>query len=372
MRLTSLCALLLAGCSTSVATTFLPERQTPDASVDAVPDAGPQTFEVVLFDRARISSQSGTPNFHRVRAALPALDGGPFSSVTLVTELDTTCFPFDTWATNRPPPGHNWPADCDAFDRNYEWRLIDPSADAGTPAIELLRAITPFGGPMRQDVDVTDVMNATAGPRQVEAHITTWSDAAGRVTGSNGGWFVSARLIVTRGPAPRRVLSVTPLLDRALGPADATQLLGFQTPPDATRVEVHYRATGHGGPTMSSPGCFGPAEEFCSRRHTWRADGVQLDTRPLLRTDCTTLCTLTQFPSASGGTITACAENPCGAEASVRANRANWCPGSVTPPLVFSTPAWRAEGAHTFGFDVDRIATGGTWQVSATVFVYGG
>jgi hypothetical protein len=348
------------------------ERRSPDAGeVDAGTDAGSEQYEVLLFERARISSQGGMPNFHRVRAALSALRGGPFANVTLVTQLDTTCFPFTSWATNAPPAGHTWPADCDAFDRNYEWSLIDPSLDGGAPAIELLRAITPFGGPMRREVDVTDVFNTTSGPREVQVNIPTYSDGAGQVSGSNGGWFVSGKLVVTTGAPPRKVLAVTPLLYRSLGAADRTQAFSFTTPPGATRVVVEYRATGHGGPTSNDRGCFGPAEEFCTRRHTWRADGVELDSRRLLRTNCSDGCTLTASPTATGGTVMVCAENPCGSIASVRANRANWCPGSVTPPIVLWAPEWSTPGPHTLDLEIDRIATGGSWVVSATLFVYG-
>lgn len=326
-------------------------------------------YDVTLFERERISSMASAPNFQRARATL-ALDGGRFASVKLVTQLDTTCFPFTSWADNPPPPGHNWPADCDAFDRNYEWRLKDPTIDGGAP-LELLRAITPFGGPLRVETDVTDVFNAVSGPRELEVVIPTWSDGAGRVSGSNGGWFVTAKLAFTPGTPPRRLLAVVPLLARSLGPADKSQRFAFDTPPGAREVVVEYRATGHGGPTNNAPGCFGPAEEFCNRVHTLRGDGQVLDMRVLNRTDCARLCTLQAFPTPNGGARMACAENPCGAPASVRASRANWCPGSVTEPILVTTPAWNRAGPHEFSFDIADIAQGGSWVVSATVFVYG-
>ncbi len=362
--------LLLVGCAPSTAVTLEARRDRDGGTLEVPVDAG-REVEVVLFDRARISSDGNAPNFHRVRVALPVLDGGPFESVKLFTQLDTTCFPFESWRTNPPPPGHNWPANCDAFDRNYEWRLRDPTADAGTPAIELLRAITPFGGPLALEVDVTDVINGMTAAREVEVEIPTYSDGAGIVSGSQGGWFVSGRLLALKGTPPRRVLSVTPLLYRSLFTADAQQSLAFTVPPGTARTVVEYRATGHGGPTTNAPGCFGPAEEFCTRRFTFKADGQPFDDRQLLRTNCAQLCTVTAFPSAAGGTIMACKENPCGSIGSVRASRANWCPGSVTPALVFEPPSFKTPGAHTFEFTIDRIATGGLWQVSVTVFAYG-
>lgn len=84
-------------------------------------------FTVSAFDDARIGSDSSKPNFQKATVDVD-WGPGPFSKVTLVADLGTTCFPFEGWKDNPPPPGQAWPADCDAFDRNYEFRL-DPPAD---------------------------------------------------------------------------------------------------------------------------------------------------------------------------------------------------------------------------------------------------
>jgi hypothetical protein len=91
------------------------------------------------------------------------------------------------------------------------------------------------------------------------------------------------------------------------------------------------------------------------------------------RTDCQSLCTLAHFtPPAGGGGFDYCAENPCGAIASVRAPRANWCPGSLTPPQVWDDlPAFSEPGAHSISVDVVGIAAGGSWLLSATYYGYG-
>ena len=67
------------------------------------------------------------------------------------------------------------------------------------------------------------------------------------------------------------------------------------------------------------------------------------------RSDCAELCTLTENTAELGPTQY-CAENPCGAVDSVRASRANWCPGSMTGPLLIEEPALAQPGQHT----VDR------------------
>jgi len=55
----------------------------------------------------------------------------------------------------------------------------------------------------------------------------------------------------------------------------------------------------------------------------------------------------------------------------VRAPRANWCPGSVTPPFLLQGPAIDAPGPHDLGFRIPALAEGGSWKVSATFLAYG-
>jgi len=342
-----------------------------DAGFDAGVVYG-DPYIVTLFNDVRIGSKSAEPNFQQATFHLDPLDGGSFEKVTLVADLKSTCYPFSSWSSNPPPSGQNWPADCDAFDRNFEWFLREPGADAGTPGLELIRSITPFGGPEHLEVDVTDVFNGIHDARDVEVHISTWSDAAGQVSGSNGGWNVSAHLDVTPGPAPRKVLAVLPLLDTNARAASPGALIDFTLPQGTTSAKLEYRATGHGGATPApTSNCIGPAEEFCRRTHTLGADGAFLTAFDPWRTDCNTLCTLTTFTWPSGSSFQYCLENPCGAIQSVRAPRANWCPGSMTPPLVEEPQAWASPGAHSFSYDISAIDGTGSWRLSATVFAYG-
>jgi hypothetical protein len=218
---------------------------------------------LMLFNDARITSDSSQPNFHKVRASLEIKDG-PFERATLVVDLRSTCYPFESRASNKPPAGHRWPADCDAFDRNFEISLDDEPG----PGIELMRAITPFGGPLHLEIDVTDVMNGAPGKHTAQVLIPTWSDGAGQVSGSAGGWNVTVKLELQPGTPPRKVLAVVPLFNLSHGKSTTPPIAKIDTPAGATSVRLEYRATGHGGANDTTSGeCIGPAEEFCTRTH---------------------------------------------------------------------------------------------------------
>lgn len=295
--------------------------------------------------------------------------------MNLVVDLTSTCYPFSNWANDPPPLGQYWPADCDAFDRNFEMALIDP-ANPNAPGLELVRAITPFGGPEHIEQDVTDVFNALGdGARTFVVTIGTWSDSKGLVSGSKGGWNVSAHLDVVPGTPPRNVLSVQSLVYTSIGAPPARSALAspapftypFTLPPGTTSTKIEYRVTGHGGANDTTGDCIGPADEFCKRTHTLTLDGKPLDTQVPWRSNCYTLCKQAVNDAGYGPRGNYCTLNPCGDIGSVQAPRANWCPGSETPPFTY-TPAL-APGDHKFAFSISTIA--GEWRVSATVYAYG-
>jgi hypothetical protein len=339
----------------------------PDAGAGGAPAA-----VVPLMDAVRIGSDPNKPNF---QAASTTLDfgSGPFQKVVLVVDLASTCYPFSSWKNDPPPQGQNWPADCDAFDRNWSFFLDEPAGQGSPPALELVHAITPFGGPEHLEVDVTDVANGLPGKHQLTTRISTWSDGAGKVSGSNGGWNVSAHLEVTAGPAPRKVLAVVPLLATSLGKGTPSALgapIAFEVPAGAVDGRIEARTSGHGGGLSNGapfPGCIGPAEEFCKRKHVVQVDGADLADVWPWRTDCTKLCTL-----AKSGNLTYCQENPCGDVNSVKAPRANWCPGSMTPPYEWKADALKTPGKHELTWSINDVADGGSWQLSAIYFAYGG
>jgi hypothetical protein len=329
---------------------------------------GPSTL--TAFSDARVGSDPDGENFQRVEAPL-VIPTGSYASATLRVALDTTCFPFAKWRDDPPPAGQNWPVSCDAFDRNFELALDLPTKASEPPGLELVRAITPFGGPLAFEVDVTDVINARQGERRLSAHIATWSDAEGQVSGSRGGWNLSAAIDLVPGDPPRPVLAALPLYYDSQTVPELPESR-FTLPDGTQRAELAYRVTGHGGATSSSCGR-NPAEEFCRRAHALYADGEVLADLEPWRDDCADLCTEREQPEIPGllRAFTYCAENPCGALASVRAPRANWCPGSVTPPFVLESARWNTPGEHQLRWNIADVAEGGSWRVSATIFAYG-
>ena len=339
----------------------------PDAApADSGPDA-PAAYELAPFESARIGSQGGQPNFQQVEAEIDLHDG-PFANVTMVVDLGTTCFPFAGWAADPPPVGQNWPADCDAFDRNFELTLDDPATADGPPAIELMRAITPFGGPLHLEIDVTDVANGRPGRHRLRAFIATWSDAAGQVSGSNGGWNVTTHLRVTPGAPPRRVLAVIPLWNGAQTTMTPPAPIGFDAPAGTTSGRIEYRATGHGGAT-GGVGCIGPAEEFCRRNHIVFVDEQSLGNIDAWRANCADNCTLAHQGPTTGG-FDYCMQNPTGNIDSVRAPRANWCPGTLTPPFTSQQAPLGTPGHHEVRWEISKVA-GGDWRISALYIAYG-
>jgi hypothetical protein len=322
----------------------------------------------VAFDAARITSDSSQPNFQRITTEID-LGAGPFASVTLTTDLGTTCYPFEGWKADPPPAGQNYPADCDAFDRNYEYTLDEPMTAADPPAFELLRAITPFGGPEHQVVDLTDLANAHPGAHRLTVTIPTYSDGAGKISGSNGGWSVTAKIAVTPGTPPRQVLAAIPLFNLNHTMDTTPAPVSFQVPAGATSGRIDYRVTGHGGGEDNSGDCIGPAEEFCQRIHRLSVDGTQLLKFKPWRTDCDQLCTVTH-QGATGSGFDYCHENPTGDMNSVKAPRANWCPGSATPPTTLDVSMF-GEGEHSFLYSISRVAPGGSWRMSAVYYAYG-
>jgi hypothetical protein len=339
-----------------------------DGPMEEVVEYG-EPYSLEPFSESIISSNSGLDNFHNIRAEVD-FGTGSVSAATLVVDLDTTCYPFSGWSDNPPPPGHNWPADCDAFDRNFEFTLDPPVDEGDPPAIELVRAITPFGGPMHFEVDITDIANGSPGLHTLQAHISTWSDGAGQVSGSAGQWEVSARIDLVPGVAPRNVIAIIPLYNGSYGSDTEQATIEFEVPEGTTLNRFEVRATGHGGAVDTSPTCIGPAEEFCERSHRLFFDEERLFSQILWRNDCDTLCTITHEGPATGG-FDYCLENPCGAIGSVRAPRANWCPGSLTPPIEMSPSDLNSAGTHTYRHEVLSIAPGGSWRISAVFFAFG-
>ncbi len=351
----------LSGCSDDAR----PNEDAGDSDAGADTASYPDPFTELAMDAVRISSTGSDGDFQTTSTELD-LGDGPFASVTMTMTLGTTCYPFQQWADDPPPEGHNWPPKCDAFDRNFDIWLAPPEGSE-EPRLVLMRAITPFGGPMEHQFDVTDIFNARPGSHELFAHISTWPDGSGRVSGSDGGWFVTVRFDVEPGPAPRNVLAVMPLENRYLGPGTFPETRNFSLPEGTTSGRVEYYVSGHGGGNDRSSACIGPAEEFCRRRHIVYVDDEEYPLEAW-REDCGDWCTLVTDPTFG---IEHCLENPTGDVRSVNAPRANWCPGTLTEAYVFEPESLGAPGEHLFAYEIADIEEGGGWSVDAIVYAYG-
>jgi hypothetical protein len=318
-----------------------------------------------VLDRVQLSSDASAEHFQAATAAVD-FSTAPVSHASLRVELESPCFPFEGWSEQGVASGQRWPDACDAFDRGLSVSLDAASADG--VGLELLRAVTPFGGPLLLEEDVTDVVNGLPGAHQLRIQIDTWPDPEGRVSGAHGSWIASVELELTPGAAPRRVLAVLPLVNESQTEPDAAPV-DFEVPPGAASARIEYRVTGHGGAPVRDPRCVGPAEEFCERTHELRLDGELLDELRPWRDDCQTLCTPASN-TAELGPAQYCAENPCGDPNSVRAPRANWCPGSKTPPFRLEAAALSAAGSHRLERSILELKAGGSWRVSASYFAF--
>jgi hypothetical protein len=343
-----------------------PGTNPPSASEAGAPSrASAEATPRLLLDRVHISSDPGAEH-HQLASADADFGSEPVAKATLHVTLESPCFPFAGWREQTIPEGQRWPLLCDAFDRALSVSLDDPSAASDAPALELLRAVTPFGGPLELESDVTDVVNGLPGQHRLQLRIDTNADAAGLVSGAKGEWIASVELTLFPGAAPRRVLAVLPLASESQTRVDA-EPLSFTVPDGAGSARIEYRVTGHGA--VSDVACRGAAEEFCRRTHRLSLDGAPLVELVPWRSDCSSLCSPASYDFGSGS-MSYCAENPCGDPNSVRAPRANWCPGSLTEPFVIEGEGLLAAGEHVLGRSIEPLRDGGNWLVSASYFAF--
>jgi hypothetical protein len=328
-----------------------------DAGSESTGTPPAEPFEITVLDHVWLSSVDASQSAD----GDVDLGAGPFASVRLVMELESPCFPFAKWRDDPPPSGENWPASCDAFDR-----IANVVADPDGEPFELLRTITPFGGPLATEVDLTDWANARPGAHVLRGFVSTWADAAGQVSGSAGGWFMSARVEVEPGTPPRAVLAAIPLHSGDVTARSGAQSIPFELPEGTTSARIDYLVSGHGGGPVDGD-CIGPADEFCRREHTLRFDDVELGSFEPWRDDCVELCTI--VPDEWQWDY--CAENPCGSIASVQAPRANWCPGSPVAVTPIELAELATPGAHVFEFEIAGIGEGGVWPTSVVAYAYG-
>jgi hypothetical protein len=229
------------------------------------------------------------------------------------------------------------PGGCDRYDR---WGFIGVASGEGLDEsiTEIARFATPFGGAADWTTDVTELSPLLAARRKLVVQIDTW---VGPNRPPGAGWLVDATLTFTPGTAERRPIQVIPLWavgtaevgDPANPPTIPARMV--QIPAEAASVELRSFVTGHGQGNLQN------CAEFCPKVHTYTV-GAKSFQRMAWRDDCASFCTLTRLP---GSAVQVCQESPTGVVASVRAPRANWCPGALVVPWSFDVTDVARPGA---------------------------
>jgi peptide-N-glycosidase F-like protein len=278
-----------------------------------------------------------------------------------VVDLDSTCFPF-------PPAGSDLLAECEVWTRVFRF-IVD--GDGPSPGLEVVRAMTPYGGDWHFEADMTNLVNALQGPHLLEVYIGTLSSAGGGA-GSKAGWNLTARLDLMKGEPRKKVLAAIPLFYADNYTSESGEpSTTFVVPQGTTEAFIEYRVTGHGIGEDTTGECFGGAEEFCQRLHTVFVDGNPIGQFTPWRAEGGP-CTLIDYEGQNPAAPTQiCCQNPTGVVFSVTVPRSNWAPGTVTPPIVVTSSELLAPGQHTFSYRIDHVAPGfGYWNVSATYFAF--
>ena len=128
--------------------------------------------------------------------------------------------------------------------------------------------------------------------------------------------------------------------------------------------------TGHGGVTGAAGCGMAPAEEFCSRTHALYADEIEFDSLNPWRDDCATLCTIAHQDGSNGG-FDYCQGEPLRSHLQRQGAPRQLVSGERDPAAGLGAAGLGHAGPHSFRYQVDDIASGGSWRVSAVLFAFG-
>lgn len=265
------------------------------------------------------------------------------------------------------------------------------TAESYTPALEILRFMTPFGAGYFSDDKVAEERKYSR-----PVYIPKWEDEvvweedvsqlAGALTGdfyvgvwldtwTAEGFTIDVSFEYSGRPLEiRKIISLVNTVYYAGQKhpdlfAKNDLITEFQLPENAKNVQLHYITTGHGGHSGG--------DEFIKLNNTLKFDGeLVLDTIPW-RDDC---ASFRRFNPSSGVWMrkdTAYVYNRAGEKvkreieerlASSDLSRSNWCPGSKVSPYTLSLGDLE-EGKHELEIAIDGTAIDGDklnhWLVSA-------
>ena len=200
---------------------------------------------------------------------------------------------------------------CDHWDRAGSVQLVlNPQDDPGEwQQIELFRHMTPYKIEMCQYIDVTPMADLLTGQQTLTSFIDTWVGPGH----SNGeGWRVSVNFVFYPGAneGADEIINIWGRRNINVGDTDPAANVDSQIDPvtvsipaDATKVEAHITATGHGFGFTSN------CAEFCQMRQDVMVNGTVHSVNPW-RDDC--------------------AQNPISPQYGTwEYNRNGWCPGAI-------------------------------------------
>jgi len=242
----------------------------------------------------------------------------------------------------------------DKWDRAGAVRLVR----ADSPAIELVKFITAYGGATEYEADLTPLASLLRGPVTIAGFIDTWVSPAWTMDFALE-WspLLSDSVIVASGAVPDSAPAwVRPLLCEdswsAAEPGDAGKTLPVEIPVGTRRVVLHYFASGH---CTDGRG----AEEFEPRTHLLMVDGREVHRFEPWREDCKTFRSVNPYCRRwSDGSWSA------------DYSRSGWCPGDQVRPIPIDLTASLPPGRHQLVVRIPGIrprdADGnfGYWRIS--------
>lgn len=282
---------------------------------------GPADVDVTVFDNAMIEYSS-----------------------TGQTIQSTASFPTDQYYTvqaelnlRSPCVSCGGDVDCDPWDRIGNVTIEAMGADGQTQTLALMTFITPFGNSNTYTQDLSPYSAILRGAKTVKAYIST----------GIGRWFVTLKLKFRKSTLNASVTASYPLFFSryvSAGNSDTTMTLDV---PENNWIQLVFRSTGHNSQGRN-------CDEFCQKVNEIYIDGILVKQIIPWRSDCGDFLPL----------------NRCGTEASVRANRAGWCPGAIVRPYLIDLGRL-TKGMHAFRIRIANIEpNGGYFRTSMDVSVY--
>jgi hypothetical protein len=233
-------------------------------------------------------------------------------------------------------------------DRGFPVTTVAPAGDRDEAEIEIMRFVTPFGGPATYTADLTALAPLLTGRTSLRVWISTWKQPA---------WKVTLTLSYTdAGAGYRRPLFAQPIFNSEVTAEQRTLRASINIPRGLSRPRIRVLSTGH-----ATDGAGG--DEFISRSNVLRIDGREVASwRPW---------------SEQGGPLREI--NPTAGRTEIDGrslwasdlDRSGWHPGLIVEPAHIPLPEL-TPGRHLVELEIMSIRPKdqsgyGYWRVSAII-----